>query len=154
MTRVKLSREHVLYIYMFKVQAGEQFLDKCQRNRWMHALAREMGVTSKTIRDIWNGKSWAHLTSPTWETAPGSVDDDLFCVWDEFWADGPGGDALDDASPASFLRLDEEPVAASLVIEEAYELNRHYHHSSSVVVQSEYFVDRCVNRAVERFWGK
>ena len=113
MTKVKLSREDALNIYMFKAQAGVQFLDKWQRNRWMHALAQEMGVTSKTIRDIWNRKSWAYVTSPTL-SGSSSINDDLF-EWDNFFVDYP---EVEERSPGSFLCLDEEPVSAALVLAE------------------------------------
>ena len=78
-TRVKLNLDDVLYIFHFRL--GRAYRARDKRLPTMRRLAILFGVDNKTIRDIWNGRSWRNVTSLI---AP-SIDDDLD-NWDCFLA--------------------------------------------------------------------
>jgi hypothetical protein len=62
MSRVgtKLNAEVVRRIYMCKM--SPLFHVPQYKKVLIHILAKDLGVTEKTIRDIWNRKSWKEVT--------------------------------------------------------------------------------------------
>ena len=56
-----LNAENVASIYMWKFSF--MYKTKSARVAKSKQLAAAMGVSLKTIRDIWNDKSWGHITS-------------------------------------------------------------------------------------------
>ena len=53
--RRKLTPDQVLKIYSAKISRSEVGQGK--------ALAKSFGISEKTVRDIWNGKTWNEVTA-------------------------------------------------------------------------------------------
>jgi hypothetical protein len=77
----KLKDDRVMYIFMS--QFTPMFKDTRTRNEWNRMLAESMGVSPKTIRDIWSGRTWTHITLSPRPSAGSSIDADLF-GWELF----------------------------------------------------------------------
>ena len=86
----RLTSENVMYIYMS--QFTPMYKDIKTRNEWNRMLAQSMCVSVKTIRDIWHGRTWTHITLSPRPGAGSSIDADLF-GWEMFPYTRP---ALDD----------------------------------------------------------
>jgi hypothetical protein len=63
MTQSKLNAVSVKKIFIAKRQK------KGHRSGLSILLGRQYGVTSKAVRDIWNGRTWAKVTEPLWTDA-------------------------------------------------------------------------------------
>ena len=59
--RLKLTLQDAIYIYAFRTT--HDYLNTRVRNKFMHKLAQVMKCSCKTIRDIWNHRSWSHAIS-------------------------------------------------------------------------------------------
>ena len=59
-SRVKLNAAQVERVYLCKF--APQCNDKRFRCSWVKTIAMALLVSVKTIRDIWNQKTWAHIT--------------------------------------------------------------------------------------------
>lgn len=73
-SRIVLNSEAAAEIYQYKLAliTPDSFKSCIQKNEMKikgHSthLALKYGVTSKTIRDIWNRKSWISATAHLWE---------------------------------------------------------------------------------------
>jgi len=56
----KLNKAAVLAIFQTKPCKGGR------RSSLSAALGRRYGTTAKAVRDVWNGRTWAHVTKPFW----------------------------------------------------------------------------------------
>ena len=93
-----LNAENVASIYMWKFTY--MYMTKATRVAKSKQLATAMRVSLKAIRDIWNGKSWRHITSQVrddtrWKQthAAGIEIDAIIYHWELFNASRP---VLDD----------------------------------------------------------
>jgi hypothetical protein len=59
---MKLNKAAALAI--FQARAGRS--TRGWRSNLSAALGRQYGLTAKTVRDIWNGRTWAKVTKPFW----------------------------------------------------------------------------------------
>jgi len=64
--RQQLTAEEAAEIYKLRPQPGKG--GTLRRGSMLHckAVAPKYGVTPKTIRDVWSGRSWAEATKPLW----------------------------------------------------------------------------------------
>jgi hypothetical protein len=60
--RAVLSKEQAIEIFRYKTNLGNQSMTATSIT-----LAKKYNVNSKTIRDIWSGRSWFEATSPQWQ---------------------------------------------------------------------------------------
>ena len=60
-TRTVLTKEQAIEIFGYKQKIGEQSVTATSNE-----LASKYNVNSKTIRDIWSGRSWFEATLPLW----------------------------------------------------------------------------------------
>ncbi len=60
--RAVLSKEQAIEIFRYKTNLGNQSMTATSI-----ALANKYNVNSKTIRDIWSGRSWFDATFPQWQ---------------------------------------------------------------------------------------
>ena len=67
--RAVLTKEQAMEIFEHKKNLGNQSLTATSIE-----LANKYNVNSKTVRDIWSGRSWFEATYPQWEqvTSPAS----------------------------------------------------------------------------------
>ena len=79
-----LNEQQVVQIYMAKLAMQAQNRDHIPITNRMQAIKGQSvsvsvlyGVTSRTIRDIWNRRSWAYATRHLWhlEPQPGAADE-------------------------------------------------------------------------------
>ena len=77
----KVRDDNVMYIYM--CQFSPLYRDPIARRMWARMLAESMCVTPKTIRDIWNRKSWTHVTRRCGYGTGYEIDQTLF-YWELF----------------------------------------------------------------------
>ena len=61
MRGVKLTPEMVKTVFLTRFSL--EFRNKQSRTQMSRRLATDMDVSMKTIRDIWNGRSWLHVTN-------------------------------------------------------------------------------------------
>jgi hypothetical protein len=64
-TRVILTEEQVINIYLIKLANGAPSLHESKNNR-APQLAEKYGVSEKTVRDIWMGRTWYSTSVPTY----------------------------------------------------------------------------------------
>ena len=62
--RAVLTKEKAMEIFAYKQKLGNQSLTAMSIE-----LADQYNVNSKTIRDIWSGRSWLEATSSQWQQA-------------------------------------------------------------------------------------
>eukprot|EP00283_Hemiselmis_rufescens_P008417 CAMPEP_0173430438 /NCGR_PEP_ID=MMETSP1357-20121228/8862_1 /TAXON_ID=77926 /ORGANISM="Hemiselmis rufescens, Strain PCC563" /LENGTH=201 /DNA_ID=CAMNT_0014394767 /DNA_START=46 /DNA_END=648 /DNA_ORIENTATION=- len=64
--RVRLSQQQAIEIFMLRPQPSEDGV--MRRGSMLHckSIAPRFNVTPKTIRDIWNGRTWSHATRHLW----------------------------------------------------------------------------------------
>jgi hypothetical protein len=60
--RAVLSKEQAIEIFEYKKKLGNQSMTATSIE-----LANKYNVNSKTIRDIWSGRSWFEVTYPQWQ---------------------------------------------------------------------------------------
>ena len=68
---IMLTELQVVEIYMRKLSIADEFTSHCQTvNQRLRGasppIAVRFGVSSRTIRDIWNRKTWAFVTKHLW----------------------------------------------------------------------------------------
>jgi hypothetical protein len=61
-SRAVLSKEQAIEIFRYKTNLGNKSMTATSI-----ALANKYNVNSKTIRDIWSGRSWFEATFPQWQ---------------------------------------------------------------------------------------
>jgi hypothetical protein len=61
-SRAVLSKEQAIEIFRYKTNLGNHSMTATSI-----ALANKYNVNSKTIRDIWSGRSWFEATFPQWQ---------------------------------------------------------------------------------------
>mmetsp|Transcript_41445 Transcript_41445/g.100138 ORF Transcript_41445/g.100138 Transcript_41445/m.100138 type:complete len:484 (+) Transcript_41445:155-1606(+) len=64
--RIRLSQQQAIEIFMLRPQPSEDGV--MRRGSMLHckSIAPRFNVTPKTIRDIWNGRTWSHATRHLW----------------------------------------------------------------------------------------
>ena len=64
-SRSVLTKEQAIEIFEYKKKRGDQSVTATSNE-----LASKYNVNSKTIRDIWSGRSWFEATYPLWQEVP------------------------------------------------------------------------------------
>ena len=82
-----LKEQQVVEIYKAKVALQAQRREDAPDTKKLHMIKGHSlrisalyGVTSRTIRDIWNRQSWAYATRHLWHLEPQSEDEFFYSV--------------------------------------------------------------------------
>ena len=71
-----LTANDVLTIYEYKIWWNQQPEPHLSLRGQSQAVSKRFGVSSRTVRDIWNRRSWACETKQLWSREPFSVGGD------------------------------------------------------------------------------